>query len=177
MRTTKFWILFFALVLALSATAFFACGGGDDDDDDDDAGGDDDDVSEGEPGTLHGFVRDFQTKTPVQDADVEILNDETGDPFDPPITATSPSNGEVSFDLPDGVDKVGVKVTKSGSTDTVQFHFDSGLQNEEFLLVSNATKDLVALSLGKELDETKSVFAGAFIGAIRLTKIRPVARW
>lgn len=160
---TVLWIIF---ALFLSAAAFgVACGGGDDDDDDSSNGDDDDDddgPGQGEPGQLNGFVRDFQTKAEVQDATVELVNDETGESFDPPLTATSPANGEVTFEVPEGVEFVGVKVSKTGSTDTVQFHFEVGLESEEFLLVSNATKELIALSLGVELDLTKGVAAGGF---------------
>ncbi len=126
----------------------------------------------GEAGTLNGFVRDFQTKTEVQDALVELVNNVTGEPFDPPVTATSPASGEVSFELPEGITKVGVLVKKDGATDTVQFDFAEGLEGEEFLLISNATRDLVALGLGLQpdcaavtddtpcLDLTKAVTAG-----------------
>ncbi|MBZ0272348.1 hypothetical protein K8I61_09945 [bacterium] len=159
------WLSLVAMIAALFTMSALLVACGDDDDDDDDGGDDDDDddddVGTGEPGTLSGFVHDFQTKQPVAGALVEVLNDETGEPFDPPIEATSPSgDAKVSFDIPEGHDQVGIRVSKEGATDTVQFHFDVGLANEEFLLIANATRELVALSLGIELDLTKAVMAG-----------------
>ena len=88
--TKKNWLILALAVLVSLAALAVACGGGDDDDD---SGGDDDnsddDAGEGEPGFLNGFVRDFQTKTPVNNALVEALDDETGESFDPPITTTT----------------------------------------------------------------------------------------
>jgi hypothetical protein len=150
----------FAILAALACTVLFmvSCGGGDDDDDS--TSSDDDDVQQGEEGKLQAYVHDFQTKQPVQGALVQALNDETGEPLDPAVTATSPEDGGVTLTIPEGVEKVVVRVTKSNCTDTVQFHFDVGVTGEEFLLVSNATKDLVAATLGVTIDLTKAMSAG-----------------
>jgi hypothetical protein len=152
--TKKFWILMLALIMGLAVA--FACGGGGDDDDDDD----DDGPGMGDPGVLHGFVRDFQTKVEVNNAFVEAIDDEFGLPFSPAITTTTGPDGEVSFDIPAGNKMVGIRVTKEGSMDTIQFHFDVGLANEEFLLINHGTRDLMLLSLGLDMIEGKAVVAG-----------------
>jgi hypothetical protein len=148
----------FAVFLG-SVLLFVACGGGGDDDDDS-TSDDDDDVQQGEPGTIQAFVHDFQTKQAVAGALVEALNDETGEPLDPPVTATSPADGSVTLTVPAEITKIGIKVSKEGATDTIQYHFELGVTGEEFLLISNATKELVSLGLGVTIDPALSVTAG-----------------
>ncbi|MCB9478561.1 MAG: hypothetical protein H6684_06475 [Deltaproteobacteria bacterium] len=165
MRTKTIFILILTMLLSTSIVMSVACGGGDDDDDDSSSSGDDDDDDDAvstDP-VLKGHVRDFQTKTPVQNAKVEVLNDETGEVLDDALTiSATPGDGAVEWDLSGyDVETVGIRVTKAGEfTDTVQFHFEVGLTDEEFLLVSNATRDLIEAVTGILLDTSKSVVAG-----------------
>ena len=162
-----FWIL--AIICTLACAAFLSCGDDDDDDDDDDSGSDDDDddLGQGDPGKLEGCVLDFQTRQPVQDAFVELLDDNTGEPLldgnGVAITATSPSgDGCVILNgIPESVEQVGVRTTRVDYRDTYQFHYLNGLVGEEFLLVSESTASLVSLSLGIDLNPLRGFAAGA----------------
>jgi hypothetical protein len=166
--------LFFALFCVLAIALSIACGDDDDDDDDDDDSGDDDDDGGdddgpdlGEPGKLNGCVRDFQTKQPVQDALIELLDDSTGEPLADVdgniIQATSPGgDGCVTLDgIPADQEFIGIKVSRVDYKNTYQFHFINGLEDEEFLLVSESTASLVALSLNIDLNPLRSFAAGA----------------
>ena len=125
------------------------------------SGDDDTGPGQGAPGTISAYVRDFQTKTEVQGASVELVNDETGDLLGENYKQTSGSDGLVSFNnIPSDMEKIGVKVTKEGNKDTYEFHFNVGVTNEEFLLVSQSTVDFVSLGLGITIDPTLSVVAG-----------------
>ncbi|MBZ0273775.1 hypothetical protein K8I61_17180 [bacterium] len=139
-------------------------GGGDDDDDDagDDDAGDDDTTG---PTTLSGIVVDYWTKDPIEEALVEVLNDSTGDPFVPSIEEVSGENGEVEFDIPAGNAKVAIRVSRPGAVHTVQFHMESGRSDATFLLVEDATLELLALSVGVSvLDGKAIVLGGIFYG-------------
>jgi len=167
MFKTRFWVLMLALLVALSATlAVTACGGDDDDDDDDDTGDDDtgdDDTGDDDTGgdTLTGFVRTFPQREPVADITVEILDHETGDPFDPAITATSGADGSVSFEVPAGVAKVAVRTTGLNYTDTMQYDFARDAQDEEFLIVANTTLEFIATLIETPIQDGLTHMAGA----------------
>jgi len=161
MEKTSLWILLLiAAVFVLTCGIWAGCG--DDDDDDDDNQGDDDDTDgpgQGEEGSLNGCVHDFLTKQPVQGATVKLLDDTTGAELG--IEEVSPSgDGCITFTLPEGVDQVGVLVTRDGYHDTLQYHFDNGLTGEEFLFVSDSTASLIELALDTPLDTTKGHAAG-----------------
>ena len=162
MSNSKLWLILTALVLALSlALVVTACGDDDDDDDDDDDSGDDDDDDDSGGDTLTGYVRDFQTDQELSDVTVEILDHETGLPFDPAITETSDSTGFVEFEVPAGVAKVAVRTSALGSIDTLQYDFARDAQEEEFLLVSDATLSIIATLLGVEVDPALTNVAGS----------------
>lgn len=153
-------LLVFLTVVALLVGTVLVIGCGDDDDDDNDDGGDDDVAGDR---SINAFVRDFQTKAEVQDSVVELINNDDGEPFDPPVTVTSPSGGEVTLQVPEDYegDLVGVKCTKSGYKDTYQYDFEIGSTNEEFLIVAEATATLVSGLLGITLDPEMGFAAGA----------------
>lgn len=156
MRNQLLFVLL--IVLSLSIGALIVVGCGDDDDDSGGGGGDDDDDNQGS--SINAVVHDFQTKQPVADVVVELINNDTGESFDPPITVTSPADGWVTLPIPEGVTQVGIKCSKQGYKDSYQYYFDAGLTGEEFLIISDVTASLVAQILGIELDPAKGHFAG-----------------
>ena len=163
MRNSSLWILLLIAVVFIATSALWVGCGDDDDDDSDDPDPDDDDddtgPSQGEKGSLNGCVHDFLTKQPVQGATVKLLDDTTGDELG--IEKVSPSgDGCITFEIPEGVDQVGVLVTRDGYYDTLQYHFDNGLTGEEFLFVSDSTASLIELALGMNMDPTKGHAAG-----------------
>ncbi|MCB1155696.1 hypothetical protein KDL45_18695, partial [bacterium] len=113
-----------------------------DDDDDDDTDDDDDDDDDDTAGTTDfgGTVVDFKEGTPLAngDATVELLDDATGDSFDPPLTQTTDADGKVFFeDIPVSKDgTIAAKVTANDYKATVQYHFETGTASEELLAVS-----------------------------------------
>lgn len=158
MKLYGFLAILASVILMAGFAVMLGCG---DDDDDNDSGGGDDDDSGGGAGTLSAVVHDFQTKMAVQDAVVELVDNVSGDPLGDQWKLTSPSDGNVTFTgIPEGVDLVGVKVTKAGYKDTYQYDFNVGASGEEFLVVGESTADLVALILGVTLDPTKGFAAG-----------------
>lgn len=167
MRYSTILIFLMALIFALSLSiVWLGCDEGGDDDDDDgggDGGDDDDDTPDiGDPGKISGCVHDFQTGQPVQGATVQVLDNETGAPYEGQSAESPSGDGCVSFEGFDtNSDFVGIKVTRSDYKDTYQFYFANGSENEEFLLVSENTASLVALSLGVTLDPEKAFAAGA----------------
>jgi len=162
MQFKRLGILVIILSLALGIGLVIGCGDDDDDDNDDTGGGDDDDTGGGGSGKIDGYVRNFQDKVEVQGALVQLVDNETGQPLGDAFQATSPSGGHVSFSgIPEGVEYVGIKVSKEGNHDTYQYDFPVGAKEEEFLLVSRVTSGLVALTLELELDPTKGFAAGA----------------
>ena len=160
------------LIFLLVATMAFSFGliwigcGDDDDDDASSSDDDDDDPAQGEPGKLNGCVLDFQTRQPVQSALVELLDNATGDPLTDAdgnaITATSPGgDGCITLDgIPAENEFVGVKVSRADHKDTYQFYFENGLENEEFLIVSEATASLVSASLNLTIQPDRGFAAG-----------------
>ena len=164
MRSTSLLVLFLVAILSLSLLILWVGCGDDDDDDDDDSGSDDDDdsVDEGDKGQINGCVHDFQTKQPVQGALVELLDNTTGETLG--VETTSPGgDGCVTLQIPEDYtqDEVGIRTSRDDYKTTVQFYFDDGLVGEEFLIVSNSTASLVALSLGITIDEEMGFAAGA----------------
>jgi len=156
-------ILIFLLVIGLSIGIIVFTGCGDDDDNDsagdDDGGGGDDDDDNGGGNSISAYVHDFQTKQPVQDALVQLVDNTTGEPI-PGFEQTSPADGKVVFTGLSDYDLVGVKVSKSSFKNTYQYDFNVGAQDEEFLIVSDSTASIVALVLQVDLDPTKGFAAG-----------------
>lgn len=156
MRSKILWVLFLVLATTLGVALYVSCGGGggggDDDTDDDDGDGD---------RTIEAQVSDFPTYQPVGGALVEVVDNNTGLPVDPPIKVTSPANGQVVVTIPEELgDYVGIKTSKSGHKDTYQYNFKVGAKDEDFLIVSDTTVNLVAALLETELDPTKGHAAG-----------------
>jgi hypothetical protein len=117
------------------------------------------DAGEGQPKSISGTVTDFQTKQPVAEAAVELLDDDTGESLG--INGTSDAEGKIALDgIPASKGKVGIKVTKAENMDTIQYHFASGSVDETFYLVSQTTVSLIAGILGVTLDPAKGVAAG-----------------
>lgn len=155
MRSKILLILFLVLAMVLGVGFYVSCGGGGGDDDDDSGGGG------GGGRTIEAQVSDFPTYQPVGGALVEVVDNNTGLPVDPPIKVTSPANGKVVVTIPEELgDYVGIKTSKSGYKDTYQYNFKVGSKDEDFLIVSEATVSLVAALLEVELDPTKGHAAG-----------------
>lgn len=159
MRKYVFLTLLIALVLALGLVIMIGCGD-DDDDDDDDSGGDDDD--DGGADSLNARVVDFQNQDlALQGVLVQALDNQTGEPFDPAIEVTSPSDGWVTLTgIPAGVEQIAVRCSRSNYMDTVQYNFDVGATGEEFLVIAHDTRDIVTGTLDVTLDPTKAMGAG-----------------
>jgi len=156
MRSKIIWVVFLTFVLAMGAALYVGCGG-DDDDDDDDSGDDD----SGGDRTIQAQVSDFPSYAPVQGALVEVVDNDTGQPVDPPIQVTSPSDGQVTVTIPEELgDQVGIKTSKENYHNTYQYNFDVGSTNEDFLIVSRVTSGLIAQLLDTPLEADKSHAAG-----------------
>ncbi|HPM76172.1 MAG TPA: hypothetical protein PK961_03705 [bacterium] len=158
MRKYVFLTLLMALSVALGLVIMIGCG--DDDDDDNDDGGDDDD--DGGADSLRAHVVDFQNQDlALQGVLVEALDNVTGEPFDPPIQVTSPEDGWVTLTgFPEGVTQVAIRCSRDDYMDTMQYNFDVGATEEEFLVVAHDTRDIVVGTLGVTLDTTKALGAG-----------------
>lgn len=114
----------------------------------------------GLPQSINGTVLDHQTKQPVANANVTLLDDETGAELD--LKGKSADDGTITIEgIPAEVAMVGVKVTKAESMDTIQYHFPAGSQGETFRLLSQTTVSLIAGLLGVTLDPAKGVAAGS----------------
>ncbi len=151
MRSGRVWVLFLVMVVAFGLGLYVSCGGGGDDDDD--TGGD------GGDRTIEAQVSDFPTYQPVGGVLVEVVDNETGEPIG--ISVVSPPDGQVVVEIPEEYgDLVGIKTSKDGYMDTYQYNFEVGAKDEDFLIVSNATVDLVAALIDTELDPDKGHAAG-----------------
>jgi hypothetical protein len=115
---------------------------------------------------ISAYVRDFQTKETVGAALVELVDNATGEPIGDDWSMTSPSDGKVLFlDIPEQYgDLIGVKVSKTGNKNTYQFDFVIGATNEDFLLVSEPTAELMALALGITFHPTRGFAVGGIYG-------------
>ena len=160
MNKTSLWIiLMIAIVSVAFGSVWLGCASDDDGDSSDD--NDDDDPSVGDKGSISGCVHDFATKSGVIGAKVTILNNDTGAETDISVT-TKDTDGCVTIDgLGTDADFVGVKVTAEDNVDTLQYHFDNGIKDEEFLLVSDGTKTLIELALGVTMDPLYGHAAGS----------------
>ncbi|MBI5526877.1 MAG: carboxypeptidase regulatory-like domain-containing protein [Deltaproteobacteria bacterium] len=109
--------------------------------------------------SISGTVTDFQTKQPVADAFVELLDDDSGIPLG--IGGVSDYEGSIVLrGIEAGVARVGVRVGKSDNMDTVQYHFAAGAQGEAFYIVSETTASLIGGILGITLDPSKGFAVG-----------------
>ena len=161
MNKTSLWIILMIAVLSLAFAAIWVgCESDDDGDSTDDEDDNDDDPSVGDKGEIHGCVHDFSTKTGVLDAKVTILNNDTGEETDIVVT-TKETDGCITIDVGTEVDFVGVKVSHGDYVDTIQYNFENGIKNEEFLAVSNITKSAIEQILGVTLDTSLGNAAGA----------------
>ena len=176
MLRLRWLILVLAAALVTAGMIAAACSNGDDDDTSDDASddtaddtGDDtaddtgDDTGDDDTGTgsFGGIVVDYLTSAPKVGATVELLNDTTGESFDPAISGTTDADGAISFtDVPAGETMVGVKVDTANYMTTIQYDFAVGTTDANILAVSNTTVTLIAGSLGVTVDDTKGQVAG-----------------
>ncbi len=167
MRVKGLLVLLLVLGLLAGGLVFYACSSGGDDDDtaDDDADDDIDDDTDDDaapPNSIGGVVIDYFSEVPLEGALVEVLNNATGESFDPPITGISDTNGYVMLTgIPEGEEQVGIKVSLAGYKDTIQYNFNVGVTDEQFLCISNTTVAAITLLLGIEWDPAKGTAAGA----------------
>ena len=166
MSMTKLWTILLVAVLAAGTAAIVSnCGGSSsgDDDSSDDAGDDTGDDTGGDDtgDVLWGHVRNFQDKQDLSGIDVELLNNDTGEPFDPAITGVSDSDGYIAFNVPAGFAEVAVRTTSAGFMNTLHYSYARNATDEEFLIVSDQTISIVSNLLGVTLDDSLSHAAGA----------------
>lgn len=108
--------------------------------------------------TFKAKVLDFQTKQPVEGADVVVLENDSGKETN--TNVKSGQNGVVEIQLPKGK-LVGFKVSKEKSRDTYQFGIASDAQDETLWLVSELTYKMAPAMAGLTVDETKGIVAGS----------------
>ena len=109
--------------------------------------------------TFKGELVDFQTKAPVEGADIAVLDNATGKPTG--VTGKSGAKGMVELQLPATPAKVGFKVSMADNKDTYQFNIDAGPKETERLwLVSVLTYTVVPKLAGITVDKTKGIVAG-----------------
>ncbi len=131
-------------------------------DDDDDAVDDDDDVVDDDddavdPYTFGGYATDFLTDSLLPNTTIEILQNDSGDPYDPPITGTTNAEGYVEFDLTDIFGSkddafVCIKFTRNGYWPTHQYSFTVGTDDNTFLGVSETAVNLMTSGMGLDID-------------------------
>ncbi|MBI5525316.1 MAG: hypothetical protein HY897_03210 [Deltaproteobacteria bacterium] len=107
---------------------------------------------------------DFFTKSPIKGAQIDVLDDATGEPTG--MTTTSLEDGTFAFDgLPDAAVNIGVRATMTDYMPTVQYHFPKDAQHVTVNVVSNSTVGIISALLGVEVDPAKgSVAGGVFWG-------------
>jgi hypothetical protein len=108
-------------------------------------------------GTFKAILEDFQSKSAVEGAKVEVLDNLTG--IATGESVMSGADGAVSIELEKGI-KVGFKVSMADSRDTYQFGIDSEAQDETLWLVSETTYVLAPAAAGLTVDSSKGIVAG-----------------
>lgn len=110
---------------------------------------------------LAGTVKDFLSRNPLPGVTVELLHNDTGLPFDPPIIAVSGPDGEVSLAwTPRNIQHVGVRCNYTNYMTTCGWGFKSCQPDQEFLIVSNQCVALMAGSTGEVVEPTKGQVIG-----------------
>lgn len=131
----------------------------DDDTGDDDTGGDDDDaIPPTAPITVH--VYDFFTGLSLEAVACELIDNATGNPFNPPLTDSSDADGICKFNQSSAAGETfAIKFSVAGYVTTYALNNDSDIE-WYFPMVEPAVRQTVALLLGVTIDPSKGVAAG-----------------
>jgi len=109
--------------------------------------------------TFTATLTDFQTKGIVENVNVEVYDDETGEATG--IKGKTDANGKVALTgIPASKVTIGIMSKKANYLQTLQYHFTANATDEKILIVSQSTVSLIATVLGVTPDDTKGVAAG-----------------
>ena len=135
-------ILSGVLIVFMVCTLYMGCGneGGESAGEEGDInapGANDDDDEEFADSLLGGVIITEVPHTLLPGAMIELLNNDTGEPFDPPLVRISNIRGYFEFDdIPHGHHYVAYKTSHNGRKDTYQHYIVTGAKNDYFLSYS-----------------------------------------
>lgn len=173
--------LFFIVICFFLVAGLVACEDSEDNEEDDeqnedDTGNDDDDVEDDDnddgpssdddddgSSQISGIVLDYVSMNPILGAVVELLDNSTGDPFSPPVTATSNIDGYVMLTAPDGHDVVAAETRAIDFVDTRKHFYVVGESGHVFWGISSVAEALFEALLAVEFDPEKSKIIGEML--------------
>jgi 5-hydroxyisourate hydrolase-like protein (transthyretin family) len=129
------------------------------DDDDDDDNDDDNDDETPPTDAIAAVLSDLLTGDPVVGATCELIKSSDGSSFDPPVTATTDSNGRCTFNQ-EAKGFFSVKFTDAAYVTSYAFNFDAAME-WYFSLVTPVARAGIAASLDVTLDDSKGIVTGA----------------
>jgi hypothetical protein len=115
-----------------------------------------------------GNATDWLSQAPVTTAMIELVDNQTGLSFNPPIAGTPDGGGYVFLIPPPGVYEVAVKFSASNYLETYQYNFvvDGCQKVQTFFGVSKTTATLLAGILGTTVDLSKGQLLGEVNGGV-----------